>query len=85
MFGSVLIVVLVLALGHEVTERLRVKQEELILHKLPQNEAAAYYDLLKLRVRKVRMLRGAVLVALVVIAMAIKRIVLARTGVSIGD
>jgi hypothetical protein len=85
MFGSVLIVVLVLALGNELTERLRVKQEELILQKLPQNEAIAYYELLKRRVMKVRLLRGAVLVALVVIAMAVKRIVLARTGVSIGD
>jgi hypothetical protein len=85
MFGSVLMVVLVLALGNELTERLRVKQEELILKKLPQNEAIAYYDVLKRRVMKVRILRGAVLVSLVVIAMAIKRIVLARTGISIGD
>jgi hypothetical protein len=81
MFGSVLIVVLVLALGHELSERLRVKQEELILRKLPQHEALAYYEVLKRRVFKVRLLRGAVLVALVVAAMAIKRIVLARTGV----
>lgn len=85
MFGSVLIVVLVLALGNELTERMRVKQEELILQKLPQSDAIAYYELLKRRVLKVRVLRGAVLIALVVIAMAIKRIVLARTGVSIGD
>lgn len=81
MFGSVLIVVLVLALGHELSERLRVKQEELILRKLPQHEAIAYYDVLKRRVFKVRLLRGAVLVALVVAAMAIKRIVLVRTGI----
>lgn len=73
--------VLVLALGNELTERLRVKQEELILQKLPTPEAAAYYEVLKRRVRKVRLLRGAVLVAMVVIAMAVKRIVLSRTGV----
>ena len=83
MFGSVLIVVLVLALGHEVSERLRVKQEELILRSLPQHEAVAYYEVLKRRVFKVRLLRGAVLVALVVAAMAVKRIVLVRTGVHI--
>ncbi|MDX2019140.1 MAG: hypothetical protein SF187_02795 [Deltaproteobacteria bacterium] len=83
MFGSVLIVVLVLALGNELSERLRVKQEELILRQLPQHEAVAYYELLKRRVFKVRLVRGALLVALVVAAMAIKRIVLARSGVAL--
>lgn len=83
MFGSVLIVVLVLALGNELTERLRVKQEERILQNLPEHEAVAYYQVLTKRVRKVRLLRGAVLVALVVAAMAIKRILLSRAGISL--
>lgn len=81
MFGAMLMAVLVLALGTELTERVRVRQEEWILKNLPRDEALAYYEVLKRRVRKVRMLRGLVLLAFVVAAMSIKRILLARVGV----
>lgn len=75
-----LLAVLVLALGTEVSERVRVRREEIILRKLPESEALAYYEVLKRRVRKVRVLRAVVLCALVVIALSIKRIVLVRGG-----
>lgn len=80
MFGSMLIVALVLALGTELSERVRVRQEEFILRQLPEHEAIAYYDVLKRRVRKVRILRGFVLVAMVVVALSVKRILLSRAG-----
>ena len=78
MFGSMLMAVLVLAVGTELTERVRVRQEEWILKNLPESQALAYYEVLKRRVRRVRILRGLVLVAMVVATLSVKRIMLAR-------
>lgn len=69
-----LIAALVLFVGHELAERVRVKQEELILRKLSEADAAAYYEVLRKRARRTRLLRGVVLIALVVGISAGRRI-----------
>lgn len=79
MFSAMLLAALILAVGTEISERVRVRQEEWILQHLPESEAVAYYELLKARVRKVRILRGLVLLAMVIVALSVKRIMLART------
>ncbi|HVR62775.1 MAG TPA: hypothetical protein VMU50_12810 [Polyangia bacterium] len=64
MIGTVVTALLLLAIGTRAGDRLIVRQQELVLAKLPVAEASAYYDLLRRRVRRVRVLRAIVLVSL---------------------
>lgn len=66
-------VVLILALGSGASDQIRLRQEETILAKLPLEEARDYYELLRRRVRKMRILRALALVSLTVLALAYKR------------
>ena len=64
MIGTLLTALLLLAVGTSAGDRLIVRQQEVVLAKLPVAEASAYYDLLKRRVRRVRVLRAIVLLSL---------------------
>ena len=70
MLGTALIVILIFAAGTRAADNVRVRQQEIILTKLPTGEAAAYYQLLKRRSRIVRILRGVSLLSLVAILYA---------------
>jgi len=72
MLGTILVVVLIIAVGSKTADNLRVRQQEVILAKLPQPDAVAYYDLLRRRVRTVGFLRAVTLVSLAVIFYAWK-------------
>lgn len=65
MLSTVLIVVLILAVGTNVADRVRLKQEQAILEKLPVADAKEYYDVLRRRARRVQVLRAIALVSLV--------------------
>ncbi|MBC8132002.1 MAG: hypothetical protein H7X95_03400 [Deltaproteobacteria bacterium] len=67
MIGTLLIAVLVIAAGARATDAVRLRQQEVILAKLPTPEAAAFYRILRRRAWKVRILRAVALVSLVVI------------------
>lgn len=56
--------------GVRARDNLRLRQQELVLSKLPRDEAAAYYDVLRRRVRNARILRGLALAALVALVYA---------------
>lgn len=73
MIGTVLVAVLVLAVGTRATDAVRLRQQELILAKLPTPEAAAFYGLLRRRAWKTRILRAVALVAVIVILHARNR------------
>jgi hypothetical protein len=60
-----LTVLLILAVGTHVADKVGVRQQEVVLAKLPVAEASAYYDLLRRRVRRVRLMRALVLTALI--------------------
>lgn len=79
MVRGLLVAALIIFVGNEWSERVRIKQEESILHRLPESEAVAYYEALKKRVRRTRLLRGCVLVALVLIVFSLKNILLKET------
>jgi len=64
MIGTILIVVLVLAVGTRATDAVRLRQQEVILAKLPQADAVTFYRLLRRRAWKVRLLRATTLLAL---------------------
>ena len=81
MLTGAVIAALIILVGSKLVERQRVKQEEIILGKLPESEAVAYYEHLRKRLLRTRIQLGVVLVSLVflfrgrnVITAMIKRI-----------
>jgi hypothetical protein len=73
MLTGVLLVVVILALGAHLSDGVRLKQEEAILRKLPVHEAHAYYEILRRRARRVRLLRAVALTSLVLALLAARR------------
>lgn len=67
MIGTLIGVLLVLTVGTRATDAVRLQQQELVLKKLPTAEAAAFYEVLRRRVWKVRFLRLVALVSVLVI------------------
>jgi hypothetical protein len=51
-------IAVVVLVGARSRDTLRLRQQELVLSKLPRDEAAAYYDVLRRRVRNARILRA---------------------------
>jgi hypothetical protein len=72
-FATLLLMVVVLAVGTQATDGVRVKQEEIILHKLPVAEAHAYYETLRRRIRRIRLLRAVTLAGLLLSLLAARR------------
>jgi hypothetical protein len=62
-----MVVLLIVAVGTRATDGLRVRQQEVILGKLPEPEARAYYAILRRRVRRVLVLRAVALLSVVVL------------------
>lgn len=73
MMTTVLLMALVLAVGTQASDAIRVKQEEAILRKLSVPEAADYYQVLRRRVRRVRILRAITLAGLLLAMLAARR------------
>ncbi len=67
MLPTLIITVAVVALGSWMSDSVRVKQEETILHKLPVPEAHAFYERLRKRAARIRLLRAITLASLVVV------------------
>ena len=66
MIGTVLIAVLIVAVGMRASDAVRLRQQETILAKLPTEDAAAFYRILRRRAWTIRALRAVALVSLVV-------------------
>jgi hypothetical protein len=62
--GTLITVLLIVVAGARTRDNLRLRQQELILQKLPQADAAAYYEVLRRRVRNARILRVIALISL---------------------
>lgn len=73
MMTTVLLMALVLAVGTQASDAIRVRQEEAILRKLSVPEAADYYQVLRRRVRRVRILRAITLAGLLLAMLAARR------------
>jgi hypothetical protein len=63
-------VAVVVLVGARARDTLLLRQQELVLSKLPRDEAAAYYDVLRRRVRNARILRAIALASLVTLIYA---------------
>jgi hypothetical protein len=73
MMMTLFAVLVVVAVGSRATDAVRLSQAESILARLPEDEARAYYDVLRRRVRRTLVMRGVVLVALLCIFWAIRQ------------
>ena len=67
MMGAWIAVLAIVAVATRATDSLRTAQLESILTRLPEDEARAYYERLRRRVRQVALLRGLTLAALVIV------------------
>jgi hypothetical protein len=72
-WNTILFMVIILAVGNHLTDGVRLRQEEIILGKLPLPEARAYYDVLRARVRRVRLLRAITLLSVLLALLAARR------------
>jgi hypothetical protein len=73
MVSTVLLMAIVLAVGTRAADAIRLRQEESILRKLPIAEAHAYYEVLRRRARKVRILRAVTLASVLLALLAARR------------
>jgi hypothetical protein len=67
MLSALLMVAIIVVVGGGLSDRLRIKQEELILQKLPIAAASAYYELLVKRAARLKWLRSVALVSVFII------------------
>lgn len=67
MLGTLATVLFIVILGGRARDNLRLAQQETILQKLTVADAAAYYDVLRRRVRNARILRTVTLISLLCI------------------
>jgi hypothetical protein len=70
--STLLLVAVVVLVGARARDGLRLRQQEVVLSKLDRDDAVAYYEVLRRRVRKARILRAIALVALLVLVYAWK-------------
>jgi hypothetical protein len=73
MMMTLFAVLVVVAVGSRATDAVRLSQAESILARLPEDDARAYYDVLRRRVRRTLVMRGIVLLALLCIFWAIRQ------------
>ncbi|MDB4983162.1 MAG: hypothetical protein JWM82_3914 [Myxococcales bacterium] len=73
MLGTLVAVLLVVVAGARARDALRLRQQEIVLAKLAEPDAVAYYDVLRRRVRNARILRALSLLALLCLFYAWRR------------
>ena len=74
MIGTLIIVLLILAVGTRASDALEVRQQEIVLGKLAVPEAHDYYQRLRRRVWRARVLRGIAVLALITLAYTARRL-----------
>lgn len=80
MSATLIIVVLMLVLGERASDALERRQQEIVLRKLPVPEAHEFYQRLRRRSRRVRVLRALTLAALLTLAYVYRHAVNNRPG-----
>ena len=70
MISTLIMVLVVVAVGTRASDALTVRQQEVILSRLPEAEGVAYYGVIRRRVRKIRILRALTLLSLVCLVYA---------------
>jgi hypothetical protein len=65
--STILVIIVVLAVGARSSDAVAVRQQEIILRNLPEKEAVAYYQIIRKRFRKVAVLRVIAICSLAVL------------------
>jgi hypothetical protein len=79
--STILVMLVIIAVGTRASDNVEVRQQEVILANLPEKEALAYYDILRRRLRRVMILRAVAVLALVTLVYAYKhRLARAQDG-----
>lgn len=73
MIAALFAVLVIVAVGGRAIDGVRLAQAESILARLPEEEARAYYDLLRRRVRRLLVMRGLAVVALLCLFWVLRR------------
>ncbi len=73
MLGTLVVMLLVVVAGARARDTLRLRQQEIVLAKLAEPDAVAYYEVLRRRVRNARILRALSLLALLCLFYAWRR------------
>jgi hypothetical protein len=73
MLTTLVLVLAAVVIGTRLSDGLRLRQEESILRRLPLDQAHDYYELLKRRVRRVRIMRALTLASVFLCLMAARR------------
>jgi hypothetical protein len=68
--STLITIAVVVLVGARARDGMRLRQQELVLSKLAEDEAAAYYDVLRRRVRNARILRAIAVASLLVLIYA---------------
>ena len=80
MMISLFAVLVIVAVGGRAIDAVRLSQAENILARLSEADARAYYDRLRRRVRKVIVMRGLAVLALLCIFWAIRQRLITGSG-----
>jgi hypothetical protein len=70
MLPTLVTVLLIIVVGTRASDNLTLRQQEIILSRLPEAEGVAYYDVLRRRVRKIRILRALTVLSLLAMVYA---------------
>jgi hypothetical protein len=73
MIISLFAVLVIVAVGARASDALRLSQAESILARLSEDDARAYYDVLRRRVRRILVMRAVALLALLCIFWVIRQ------------
>jgi hypothetical protein len=74
MIGTLLVVLLILAVGTRAGDAVEVRQQEIVLAKLSIPEAQAYYQRLRRRAWRARALRGLAVLSLIALVYTARRL-----------
>ncbi|HET6281734.1 MAG TPA: hypothetical protein VFH73_12230 [Polyangia bacterium] len=64
MLSTLVTILVIIAVGTRASDNLTLRQQEIILSRLPEADGVAYYNVLRRRVRKIRFLRALTLLSL---------------------
>ena len=70
--STLVTICIVIVAGVRLRDGLRLRQQELVLAKLPEDEAVAYYEVLRRRVRNTRIMRAVALGSLLCLIYALR-------------
>jgi hypothetical protein len=84
MVATLILMLLILAVGTRAGDALEVRQQEIVLAKLPVPEAHAYYQRLRRRAWRTRALRAVAVLSLIVLTYVARRTLISRPAQASG-